>query len=32
LENGRMYQTFFFKTLPRRKIWPVTLPEIGVEI
>lgn len=29
LENGRMYQTFFFRTAPRRSLWPVSLPEIG---
>jgi hypothetical protein len=31
LENGRMYQTFFFKTLPRQKIWPVALHAIGAK-
>jgi hypothetical protein len=29
LENGRMYQTFFFRTAPRQTIWPVSLPRIG---
>lgn len=29
-ENGRMYQTFFFRTIPRQTVWPVSLPEIGV--
>jgi hypothetical protein len=29
LENGRMYQTFFFRTLPRQTVWPVSLPVIG---
>lgn len=31
VESGRMYQTFFFKTLPMQKIWPVTLRAIGSE-
>ncbi|HEV2837127.1 MAG TPA: hypothetical protein VGW58_17545 [Pyrinomonadaceae bacterium] len=29
IQTGRMYQTFFFRTLPRRTIWPVSLPEVG---
>jgi hypothetical protein len=29
LETGRMYQTFFFRTVPRPTIWPVSLPEVG---
>lgn len=29
LENGRMYQTFFFRTAARRHVWPVSLPQIG---
>jgi hypothetical protein len=29
LENGRMYQTFFFRTLPKRTLWPVSLAELG---
>jgi hypothetical protein len=29
LDNGRMYQTFFFKTKPRKRAWPIDLPEIG---
>ena len=30
LENGRMYQTFFFRTALRRTIWPLSLPDSGV--
>jgi len=26
LENGRMFQTFFFRTLYERAVWPVSLP------
>jgi hypothetical protein len=29
LENGRMYQTFFFRTAYKRTMWPVSIPEIG---
>jgi hypothetical protein len=29
LENGRMYQTFFFRTVLKRTLWPVSMPEIG---
>lgn len=29
LDNGRMYQTFFFRTAPRRNHWPVPLPVGG---
>jgi hypothetical protein len=29
LEQGRMFQTFFFKTLPDRTYWPVSIPELG---
>lgn len=29
LENSRMYQTFFFRTVPRQTMWPDLLPEIG---
>jgi len=25
LENGRMYQTFFFKTVPTRNVWPLAM-------
>lgn len=28
LDNGRMYQTFFFKTTPSESAWPVGMPEI----
>lgn len=30
LDDGRMYQTFFFRTAPRTTMWPVSLSEIGV--
>jgi hypothetical protein len=30
LEDGRMYQTFFFRTKQRRNCWPVPVPELGV--
>jgi hypothetical protein len=26
LEDGRMYQTFFFKTVPKPSLWPVPIP------
>jgi hypothetical protein len=29
LDNGRMYQTFFFKTGPRPSAWPVGMPGTG---
>lgn len=29
LENGRMYQTFFFRTALRQTLWPVSVPAIG---
>jgi hypothetical protein len=29
LENGRMYQTFFFRTRFKQALWPVSMPEIG---
>jgi len=29
LENGRMYQTFFFRTRPRPADWSVAVPEVG---
>jgi hypothetical protein len=29
LLSGRMYQTFFFRTWPRRTLWPVSMPDIG---
>jgi hypothetical protein len=30
LEEGRMYQTFFFNTTPTRNFWPVLLSDLGV--
>jgi hypothetical protein len=30
IENGRMYQTFFFRTNKRRNIWPVSLSVLGI--
>jgi hypothetical protein len=29
IEEGRMYQTFFFRTTQKRIHWPVSLPGIG---
>lgn len=29
LESGRMYQTFFFRTIWRQTVWPVSLPAVG---
>ncbi|GII00051.1 Stf0 family sulfotransferase [Planobispora takensis] len=29
LENGRLYQTFFFRTVARKTEWSVPMPEIG---
>jgi hypothetical protein len=29
LTGGRMYQTFFFRTTPRKTLWPVSMAEIG---
>jgi hypothetical protein len=29
LDSGRMYQTFFFRTRTRQRLWPVSMPEIG---
>jgi hypothetical protein len=29
VENGRLYQTFFFRTIPVRTAWPVAIPKIG---
>lgn len=29
LENGRLYQTFFFRTVPGQAIWPISLPRLG---
>jgi hypothetical protein len=29
LETGRLYQTFFFHTAAERRIWPVSLPDLG---
>jgi hypothetical protein len=29
LQSGRMYQTFFFRTIPQGTLWPVSMPEVG---
>jgi hypothetical protein len=29
IENGRLYQTFFFRTIAREATWSVSVPEIG---
>jgi hypothetical protein len=29
LENGRMYQTFFFRTIFKPSLWPVSIPNIA---